>query len=113
MNTIQYDQTKATQIRPGVERRLAYTPNLMMTVMDFYDGPTSMPDPLHAHPHEQITYVVEGEIVFVIGDESVHLKPGDMVTIPSEAPHSIQLLSAHVRLIDCFTPVRQDFLTTP
>lgn len=110
MNTIRYDQTHPTLIRPGVERRLAHTPNLMMTVIDFDDGPTAQPDPLHAHPHEQITFVVEGEIIFVIGDETAHLKPGDMVTIPSAAPHSIQLLSAHVRLIDCFTPIRQDFL---
>jgi hypothetical protein len=30
--------------------------------------------------------------------------------VPSDKPHSIQLLTKHVRLVDCFTPIRQDFL---
>lgn len=97
-------------MRPGVDRRMGYTPNLMMTVIDFNNGPTAQPDPLHSHPHEQITYVAEGEIIFVLGENQERLAPGDMVVVPSEIPHSIQLLTPHVRLIDCFTPIRQDFL---
>jgi quercetin dioxygenase-like cupin family protein len=110
MYFLKYDQTTPTQMRPGVDRRLGYTANLMMTVFDFNNGPSSEPDPLHAHPHEQITYVAEGEIIFVLGEETAHLKPGDMVVVPSGIPHAIQLLTEHVRLIDSFTPIRQDFL---
>jgi len=110
MSTLKYDQIDVTTVRQGVERRMGYTNNLMMTVMDFHNGPAAQPDPLHSHPHEQITYVAEGEINFILGEESTHLKPGDMVLVPSEMPHSIQLLTQHVRLVDCFTPLRQDFL---
>lgn len=110
MSTLKYDQIDVTTVRQGVERRMGYTSNLMMTVMDFHNGPAAQPDPLHSHPHEQITYVAEGEINFILGEESTHLKPGDMVLVPSEMPHSIQLLTQHVRLVDCFTPLRQDFL---
>jgi quercetin dioxygenase-like cupin family protein len=46
----------------GAERRLGYTDNLMMTTIDFYNGPQDEPDPPHTHSHEQISYVVDGEI---------------------------------------------------
>jgi quercetin dioxygenase-like cupin family protein len=110
MHFIKYIETTPAQMRPGVDRRLGYTPNLMMTVIDFNNGPATQPDPLHSHPHEQITYVAEGEIVFVLGEDSARLGPGDMVVVPSGVPHAIQLLTPHARLIDSFTPIRQDFL---
>ena len=110
MTFIKYDQTQPTQMRPGVDRRLGYTPNLMTAVIDFNNGPMTAPDPPHAHPHEQISYVAEGEVIFTVGKESERLGPGDLVVVPSGIPHTIQLLTEHARLIDAFTPIRQDFL---
>ena len=95
---------------PGRERYLAYTDHLMMVVFDFTDGPHEQPDPPHSHPHEQVTYVAEGELLFFIGDTPYKLSAGDIVTVPSNAPHSIQLLTSKVRLVDTFSPVRDDFL---
>ena len=37
----------------------------------------------------------------------IQLEPGDLITVPPDVPHSIQLLSAHVRLVDTFTPIRE------
>ena len=91
-------------------RYLAHTDNLMMAVIDFNDGPTSEPDPPHSHPHEQVSYVASGEINFFLDNEPVRLGPGDMFTVPANAPHAVQLLSEHVRLVDTFTPIREEFL---
>ena len=91
-------------------RYLTHTDNLMMVVIDFDDGPTSEPDPPHSHPHEQVSYVAEGEILFFLDGVSTKLGPGDMFTVPPDIPHTVQLLSSHVRLIDTFTPLREDFL---
>lgn len=49
----------------------------MMVVIDFNDGPTDEPDPPHSHHHEQVSYVVTGEILFVLGNQQTHLGPGD------------------------------------
>jgi quercetin dioxygenase-like cupin family protein len=57
-----------------------------------------------------VTYVAQGEVLFFIGEESVRLAAGDMVAVPPDLPHRIQLLTPTVRLIDTFTPIRQDFL---
>lgn len=97
-------------IRPGVERRMAYTDHLMMTIWDFHDGPQEIPDPPHSHLHEQITYIVAGTIYFFMDGEPKQMNVGDVITVPSGIPHNIQRLTDYVRLVDCFTPLREDFL---
>lgn len=106
-----YQEASVTIVAEGIERRLIHTGNLMLVVVDFYDGPTESADPLHHHTHEQVSYMAEGEVLLFSGNsEPVHLKKGDMFAMPSDVPHSIQRLTKHVRLIDCFTPIRQEFL---
>jgi quercetin dioxygenase-like cupin family protein len=83
----------------------------MMTVLDFNDGPAEQPDPPHSHPHEQITYVAEGRVRFFLGSNLYDLSAGDMIAVPADVPHSIQLLTPTARLVDTFSPVREDFLT--
>lgn len=110
MTILRYEDMPAYQIRDGAERRLGHTDNLMIVVVDFYDGPKEQPDPPHSHPHEQVSYVAEGEVLFFIDGQQTHLRPGDIYLVPSGKPHTIQQLTQHVRLIDCFTPIREDFL---
>jgi len=110
MTVLKYDEMDAVQIREGAERRLGHTDTLMIVIVDFHDGPKSEPDPPHAHPHEQVSYVAEGECLFVMDGEQTRLGPGDVFLVPSGKPHSIQQLTEHVRLVDCFTPIREDFL---
>jgi quercetin dioxygenase-like cupin family protein len=110
MAVLRYEEMRAEQLREGVERRLGHTEKLMMVVIDFDDGPKEEPDPPHAHPHEQVSYVAEGQILFLLDGQAERLGPGDMFLVPSGVPHSIQQLTEHVRLVDCFTPIREDFL---
>ncbi|HSJ54142.1 MAG TPA: cupin domain-containing protein [Anaerolineae bacterium] len=110
MTIYHYGDMPVQRLRAGAERRLARTDHLMIVVVDLDDGPRDRPDIPHAHPHEQASYVAEGEVLFFMAGRSTHLVPGDVYLVPSGEPHAIQQLTAHVRLIDCFTPVREDFL---
>ncbi|MEE4194762.1 MAG: cupin domain-containing protein [Anaerolineae bacterium] len=110
MGFYRYNETASQHFSEDAQRRLAINEQLMMVVIDFFDGPQNAPDPFHTHPHEQTCYVAQGEVIFFLGDEQAHLSAGDMVSIPSELPHSIQRLTEHVRLVDSFTPIREDFL---
>jgi quercetin dioxygenase-like cupin family protein len=112
MGIVKQSEAAKRKIAKGRTRFLAQTDRLMTAVIDFNDGPTSEPDPPHSHPHEQITYVAEGEIICFIGNEKHHLRAGDLFTVPPNLPHSVQLLTAKVRVVDTFTPIREDFLTT-
>lgn len=112
MSTFKFSDLPVASIRAGAERRIVHTDHLMLVIFDFNDGPQTQPDPPHQHPHEQVSYVAEGEILFFLGAEPpVHLRPGDGYTVPADIPHCIQLLTPRVRLVDAFTPLREDFLS--
>jgi quercetin dioxygenase-like cupin family protein len=110
MGILKQGEVTPEVIGEGRKRYLAHTDNLMMVVIDFDDGPSSTPDPPHAHPHEQVTYVAEGELLFFVDGEPTRVGPGDVITVPPDTPHTIQLLTGYVRLVDTFYPLREDFL---
>ena len=110
MTVLRRNDATPELIAEGRARYLVHTNDLMAVVIDFVDGPASEPDPPHHHPHEQITYVAEGELLFFINGEPHKLGPGDLITVASNVPHAIQLLSEKARLVDTFSPIREDFL---
>ena len=101
-------ETSPTITPDGAERRvLSYSDRIMLVQFDFKAGVQSWE---HSHPHEQVGYVVSGEIdVFMEGHEPVHLQAGGSYYAPSNVKHYIKTYQASV-LIDCFTPCREDFL---
>jgi quercetin dioxygenase-like cupin family protein len=64
--------------------------------------------PVHHHVHEQITFVLEGELDMTIGGEFCPLKKGMYHVIPSGTPHSAVALTDCV-VIDTFSPQREDY----
>lgn len=64
--------------------------------------------PLHHHVHEQLTFILEGELDMEIGGQSVNLKAGDYHVIHSNVPHSA-IARVNCKLIDVFSPVREDY----
>ncbi|WP_210547246.1 cupin domain-containing protein [Rhodoferax sp. PAMC 29310] len=64
----------------------------------------------HEHPHEQMCYCLSGEFVFSVGAESKTIIAGDSVYVPASTPHGAICIHEG-RLLDIFTPQRDDFLT--
>lgn len=111
MHILKFDESTFTQVGETIQRRFIHTDNLMTVIVDFSGGPMAEPDPYHSHPHEQTCYIAEGEILFFEeGETPVRLKQGDLFAVASGKKHAIQLLTPTARLIDNFTPIRQDFL---
>ena len=113
MPVFRYAEMNVATPAPDILRRQAYSEHIMVTIVDFTGGP-SPAAPSHQHPHEQITYIAEGRVNFVIGegdDRTVDLvEAGDLVVVPPDAPHTVEVLTEAARLIDCFYPIRDDFL---
>ena len=111
MPVLKAREASPTLVKEGVQRRLIHTLGLMTVVIDFTGGPWVQPDPPHSHVHEQTTYVAEGEIIFFCeGEPDQRLVAGDMFAVPSGKSHTIQLLSQTAKLVDSFTPLREEFL---
>lgn len=102
-----------TDLAPGLRRKLIHTDNLMMVVVEFTNGPAKVPDPFHDHPHEQVSYIAEGELIlFIEGVGEQKLVKGDLFAIPPGIPHTVQTLSPLVRIIDSFHPIREEFINS-
>ena len=107
---MEYDKTYPITVNEHVTRKFTYLNDLMIVIVDFTDGPQTEPDPFHSHVAEQVSYVADGEVLVIIGDKRQQLKPGDVFIIPSDVPHTTQMLTPTLRLVDVFNPIREDFL---
>ncbi len=101
------ETTAWTTIAPGNRRRvLVSQPQLMQVEFAFDAGVVGA---LHAHPHVQASYVAEGSFEVTIGDTTTVLNQGGSFIVPPNVVHGVKALAAG-RLVDCFTPQRDDFL---
>lgn len=66
--------------------------------------------PLHQHPHEQVGFILDGELELTVGDETRRLRTGDAYTIPPELPHAARTGATGCLLVDIFSPPREDYL---
>jgi quercetin dioxygenase-like cupin family protein len=65
--------------------------------------------PMHAHDSEQMTYVLQGALKFLINGEEITVREGEVLHIPSWVPHQAEALEDTFE-IDLFSPIRQDWL---
>jgi quercetin dioxygenase-like cupin family protein len=65
--------------------------------------------PMHAHESEQMTYILQGALRFLVGGEEITVREGELLHIPSWTPHQAEALEDTFEL-DVFSPVRQDWL---
>jgi len=113
MLTIKEKDMPFIQVRPGLKRKIIHTDTLMTVINDFTDGPWDEPAPPHSHPHEQTGYLAEGEVMFYCeGEPEQHLLKGDMFCVAPNKKHSIKCLTSVVRIVDSFTPIRKEFLSS-
>lgn len=69
----------------------------------------NMAVPLHAHSHEdELWYILEGQIAFIIGDQTLTGGPGTVAYIPKNTPHTFQVLSETARWFGLGTPAGLD-----
>ena len=65
--------------------------------------------PMHSHESEQITYVLQGALKFLIAGEDITVREGEVLLIPSWVEHQAEALDDTFEL-DVFSPIRQDWL---
>lgn len=94
---------------PGIQRQMVVGQNMMICRFTFEPF---LVTPEHTHPHEQMTLVVKGKVKFIIDGEVNIMSPGDVLHFPPNNRHGATMLDEEVVLIDIFSPIREDFLTS-
>jgi len=90
---------------PGFYGKMVHGETSSLVFWDIKKGGVS---PEHHHVHEQITYIMEGQLEMVIGGEKYLMTPGTVHVIPSNVRHSALALT-DCKIIDSFAPARDDY----
>ncbi len=91
----------------GIERRMVWGRQLMVCRLRFAPRVVTA---VHTHPHEQITLVESGRVLFTLDGEERVASAGDVLHFPPNVLHGATMLEDEVVLVDIFSPVREDFL---
>ncbi len=93
------------EVFSGVKARMIHGESMTMAYMRVAAGAAA---PEHAHPHEQITNVVEGTLELTIEGVPRKLSAGEAAVIPPNARHSAKGVTDCL-VLDVFHPVREDY----
>ena len=99
------DDITPFEISRGFNARFIHTELMTLAYVDVDEGADL---PQHAHVHEQVLNMLEGEFELTLNGEVLLLRPGQVVAIPSNVPHSGRAITK-CRILDVFSPVREDF----
>ena len=102
-----YPESPLTELNPGIKGHLVFGERLMVS---FPVIPPNSYFPPHRHEAEQIMIVLEGHIDEIIGGKLYRLKKGDAVILPSNIEHGAYTRDVDCRVIDIFSPPRDDFV---
>ena len=95
----------AKQLMEGITGHYAHGKNMSFGFVEIKAG-TIMPK--HQHVHEQITYIIEGQLDMNIDGVDYSLTPGCYHVIPSNVLHGATAIT-DCKLIDAFSPAREDY----
>lgn len=66
--------------------------------------------PEHKHIHEQISYILEGEVDVTVDTITKTLHPGDLCSVRSNTSHSCRALGQSVKIVIASSPLLRDYV---
>jgi quercetin dioxygenase-like cupin family protein len=101
-----WNDIEVEALSPLLGRQIVVGTNVMMARVFLKKGARV---PRHSHYHEQIAYILEGALLFMIDDREITVSAGEVLCIPPNVPHEAVALEDTVDL-DIFNPPRQDWI---
>jgi quercetin dioxygenase-like cupin family protein len=105
-----WDDIPVEQLNPRIGRQFIVGTSVMIARVLLKQGAIV---PLHHHHNEQISYILEGALKFILkteaGDKEITVRAGEVLCIPPNLPHEAVALEDAVSL-DVFNPPRQDWI---
>ncbi len=93
-------------VLPGIRVGSIRLENLMLTHFTFKAGAIV---PTHSHPHEQISFLIKGDMEFTLEGETRRIRAGEGCAVPPGVKHSVHALT-EAAVIDCWHPIREDYI---
>ena len=109
MKVLHKDEVKGEGLGENVLRKiLVYSENLMLMYTEAMPGG---PGISHSHPHEQMTYIIQGTSELTASGETVTLKAGSSALLEPNEYHEIRGVGDEKAIVlDIFHPHREDYI---
>lgn len=108
MEPMNWRDLPESEVREGVSRRVFSGKNIMLSFVAAKPG--MEPNP-HSHAHDQIIFLLEGEMELWVDNEKHVMRAGEVVHVPPGTEHFSNVLTEDgVLILDVFSPIREDFL---
>jgi quercetin dioxygenase-like cupin family protein len=104
---VAWDAIEPIEMVPGLEFQPVVGGNVMVNFVRFAPHTEA---PRHWHDEEQISFVLEGELEFEVGDEKRVVRRGEAIVIPPNVPHAARTDDGTCLEVDVFHPPRQGVL---
>jgi quercetin dioxygenase-like cupin family protein len=101
-----WDEIALEKVTEMISRKIVTGERLMSAQVYLKKGALV---PKHAHESEQMTYVLQGALKFLINGEEITVREGEVLHIPSHVDHQAEALDDTFEL-DFFSPIRGDWL---
>ena len=103
---VSWDAIEVERLSDSIGRQFIVGTNMMIARVLLSKGAHV---PLHQHHNEQISYILEGRMRFVMDGREIMVGAGEVLCIPPNVPHEAFALEDTVDL-DIFNPPRQDWI---
>ena len=103
---MKWDSVELEQLNPLLQRQFIVGRDIMIARVLLKKGCMV---PKHRHINEQVTYILEGALKFLIDGREIVVHAGEVLTIPPNMPHAAEAILDTVDL-DVFNPPRADWI---
>jgi quercetin dioxygenase-like cupin family protein len=100
-----FEEIGAERPYDGIARRVLTTAKATVQEYRFDPGATF---PIHHHPQEQITLVLEGNVSFSADGQTCDLSAGAWAVVPGDVDHGITAGPAGARFLAVLVPPRKE-----
>ena len=102
-----WNQVEQEQLNPLLTRQFISGEKAMLSRIVLTKGCIV---PTHSHHNEQLAFILEGSLRFILGHSDVYIvNSGEVLVIPPDVPHSAEALEDTINF-DIFSPPRQDWI---
>jgi len=82
---------------------------LERTLLTYFDVDSHCRFESHTHESEQISLVLEGVLYFEQNGKIIDVNAGEVIAIPSHAPHAVFTKDKSAKAVDAWSPVMPQY----
>ncbi len=101
-----YPDIPLVELAPGCNSHLVFGDKIMVSFLTMSANSFFPP---HRHEAEQIMIVLDGYADEIVEGKLYRLEKGDVIFLPANVEHGAYLREVDCRVIDIFSPPREDF----